>query len=112
MESKMQMQTYYDLAYNHIVSQHERNPCSLCGAMIGKKMMARHFQSRHTAAMDRKYKCNLCSKAFMDNQKLKDHTNTHTGEKPYLCKFCGKGFASLGTHRMHEKSHMGYKRKK
>ena len=80
--------------------------------MIGKKMMARHFQSRHTAAMDRKYKCNLCSKAFMDNQKLKDHTNTHTGEKPYLCKFCGKGFASLGTHRMHEKSHMGYKRKK
>ena len=42
-------------------------------------------------------------------QKLRDHKNVHTGEKPYKCKYCSTCFASVGNHRMHErKVHEGY----
>ena len=48
---------------------------------------------------DKKYKCEVCGKGFINIQSFKDHMNTHTGEKPHLCKYCGAAFASKGTYR-------------
>ena len=76
------------------------------------KRLKPHIAMKHTAIEDRKFKCTLCPKAFVNNRELSDHMNTHTGEKPYTCRFCGKGSASFGTHRGHERSHEGYKRTK
>ena len=100
------------LAIIHYDSQHNEVPCAVCGVIITKSKMARHIAQKHTAMEDRKFKCTFCPKAFISSKGLKDHVNTHTGEKPYICKFCGKGSASFGSHRGHERSHEGYKRTK
>ena len=72
--------------------------------------MNRHIQAKHTPNDQKKYKCTVCGKGFSTNQKLKEHNNIHTGEKPFKCKFCSACFASRGTHAMHQRSHLGHHR--
>ena len=105
------MQTKLVSVNLHITNQHEKIACSMCGEMVGHSFMPRHIQFKHTASIDRQWKCTICGKGFAKNQILKDHMNIHTGEKPYMCKFCGIAFASHGNHRMHERTvHLGHKR--
>ena len=96
----------------HINSFHEKIPCTECGKLFGKgQKMKRHIQQAHTLDDQKRYKCEVCGKGFVDSTRLKDHTNIHTGEKPYKCKFCTSCFASKGTHAMHERGHLGQGRK-
>ena len=99
-------------AIRHYEIRHEEAQCPQCGEIVNKKHLKRHISQKHTAIEDRKLKCSYCPKAFFNTPTLRDHTNTHTGEKPYVCKYCGKGSASKGTHRGHERSHEGFKRTK
>jgi uncharacterized Zn-finger protein len=39
---------------------------------------------KHTSIYDQKCKCNVCSKEFLTNDRLKDHRNVHTCDKPLL----------------------------
>ena len=95
----------------HIKDAHEKVPCTECGKMYGSLALPRHIHSAHTPNDQKKYKCEVCGKGFITNQRLKDHNNIHTGEKPYKCKFCTSCFAIKGTHAMHERGHLGYRRK-
>ena len=95
----------------HIKDVHEKVPCAQCGKMYGSLALPRHIRSTHTPNDQKNYKCEVCGKGFITNQRLKEHNNIHTGEKPYKCKFCTSCFASKGTHAMHERGHLGYRRK-
>ena len=59
------------------MNQHEKTPCVTCGEMVGKRMMFRHIQIKHTENADKKFKCSFCGKGFSNNQPLKDHVNIH-----------------------------------
>ena len=95
----------------HNDNVHKKVPCADCGKLIGAAKMWSHIQSQHTPNEDKKHKCEVCGKGFSEKDRLKDHKNIHTGEKPYKCKFCPACFASKGTHAMHERSHLGRGRK-
>ena len=84
-------------------------PCVHCGKLVGVSLMKRHVQG-HAPDSEKRFKCDVCGKGFVDINNFKDHMNIHTGEKPYKCKFCTSCFASKGNHAQHEKSHLGHKR--
>ena len=95
----------YNKAYSHVMRNHEKAPCSICGGMIGKQLMTYHMQSKHNInPPEKKFKCEYCGKAFIAQNMLSDHINTHTGARPYLCKFCGNGFSHSGTYSRHIRS--------
>ncbi|XP_045621191.2 zinc finger protein PLAG1 isoform X1 [Procambarus clarkii] len=40
------------------------------------------------------YSCNVCQKVFHSPGKLKQHSYSHTGERPFSCTLCHKAFSS------------------
>ena len=99
------------MLYEHNRAVHEKVPCTECGKLFGLNKIKLHIKSAHTPDDQKKYRCDTCGKGFIDNWKLSDHMNVHTGEKPHKCKFCSASFASRGTHAMHERGHVGRGRK-
>ena len=69
-----------------------------------------HIRRNHTGDMP--YKCPICGKGFLYQNRLDEHNNTHTGEKPFQCKYCPSVFASAGNKAAHERGHLGIKRRK
>ena len=111
MYLKKQMQTDIILAYDHIINTHDKTPCSICGKLFGIRRIRQHIQSKHTANSEKQHKCSVCAKGFINKQRLQDHMNMHTGEKPYMCNFCGSTFANNSNRLMHERTvHKGHKR--
>ena len=78
-----------------------------------------HLKRKHQLSVEtiprsndpERLRCQHCSKLFKKLKSLKEHINTHTGERPYICKHCGKTFASQGNMHAHIRtSHLGMKR--
>ena len=61
---------------------HEKLPCTQCGKMYGSLALPRHIRSTHTPNDQKNYKCEVCGKGFITNQRLKEHNNIHTDENP------------------------------
>lgn len=45
-----------------------------------------------------------CEKSFVRQDVLKDHINTHTGERPYICQKCHKSYTSKSSLNHHWKA--------
>lgn len=57
------------------------------------------------ANRDRQMACQICLKTLSSKQNLKQHMNTHTGERPYRCNFPGcecsyRHASQLSNHRI------------
>ena len=62
----------------HISYYHAEVTCSQCGEVVTKKKLPRHIQSKHLDISDRKHKCEIYGKGFLDKMKLGKHMNIHT----------------------------------
>uniref|UniRef100_A0A3B5M5T4 Uncharacterized protein n=1 Tax=Xiphophorus couchianus TaxID=32473 RepID=A0A3B5M5T4_9TELE len=58
---------------------------------------------------EKKYKCSMCSRAFITSTKLNVHFMGHVGMKPHKCEYCSKAFSDPSNLRMHLKIHTGQK---
>uniref|UniRef100_A0A3B5ME59 Uncharacterized protein n=1 Tax=Xiphophorus couchianus TaxID=32473 RepID=A0A3B5ME59_9TELE len=54
---------------------------------------------------EKKYKCSMCSRAFITSTKLNVHFMGHVGMKPHKCEYCSKAFSDPSNLRMHLKIH-------
>lgn len=52
-------------------------------------MLKKHVQNIH---IEKKFKCLLCSKVFVDKESLDRHNFDEHGEKRFACNQCGKTF--------------------
>ncbi|OMJ85321.1 hypothetical protein SteCoe_13423 [Stentor coeruleus] len=69
-----------------------------CGkSYVNSSILKRHIQAFHNA--EKRFQCSFCGKCLASRQNLKEHTFTHTGEKPYACPVpgCNASFRQ-GTH--------------
>uniref|UniRef100_I3KIX4 PR domain containing 4 n=1 Tax=Oreochromis niloticus TaxID=8128 RepID=I3KIX4_ORENI len=58
---------------------------------------------------EKKFKCSMCTRAFITSTKLKVHFMGHVGMKPHKCEYCSKAFSDPSNLRMHLKIHTGQK---
>ncbi|KAM8908451.1 PR domain zinc finger protein 4 isoform 2-T2 [Spinachia spinachia] len=58
---------------------------------------------------EKKFKCSMCSRAFLTSTKLNVHFMGHVGMKPHKCEYCSKAFSDPSNLRMHLKIHTGQK---
>ncbi len=52
----------------------------------GEKTKQKDLKKRR---VKKSFPCTQCGKTFTRSESLKDHMNTHTGERPYACDQCG-----------------------
>jgi len=78
--------------------------CDQCEALFqSRRRLAEHKRNTHNAK--RKYKCDLCPKAFIASRGLYNHKLTHSGEKPFNCNECGATFRQKGALVSHYRLH-------
>ncbi|GIY85825.1 hypothetical protein CEXT_316821 [Caerostris extrusa] len=65
--------------------------------------------SKRSRTVARRYKCNICDKAYASSSSLNRHVRTHTGDTPYQCTECDKCFPYLYQLRDHNYIHTGEK---
>lgn len=76
--------------------------CNYCGIKKNtKKALVSHVGYIHLS--ERKFKCNVCEKAFKREIELKEHMATHTGDVLYNCEYCTKTFNSKANMYAHTK---------
>ena len=93
--------------------------CRFCGNLVKKSRFIHHLL-KHDIGIEvsakgfghfkdkERLRCQHCHKMFKKLPELRDHINTHTGERPHVCKYCEKTFASKANQYAHmRQAHLG-----
>ena len=83
--------------------------CSDCGKTYTNKFnMKRHYALAHLH--ENKFVCEFCGKSLSSKQNYKEHTYTHTGEKPFACPDCGVRYRQCSQLSVHKRVHRNAKK--
>ncbi|XP_028631735.1 zinc finger protein 354A [Grammomys surdaster] len=85
------------------ITPDKRYKCSMCEKTFINTSSLRKHEKNHSG--EKLFKCKECSKAFSQSSALIQHQITHTGEKPYVCKECGKAFTLSTSLYKHLRTH-------
>lgn len=76
--------------------------CHVCkNTFTTRRALTEHTTRYHTE----KYKCEICSKCFGIESKLKQHMLGHTGERNFICPICKNAYMHKMTLKKHMRSH-------
>ena len=85
----------------HVGRKPRRLDCPECGETLkGKKCLAEHFQSVHSASL---YKCSTCSKTFKKRKNYANHLKIHEKGAGFECVYCSRLFRFKSYLRRHIK---------
>lgn len=89
------------LAQGYAVNQQNQNYNSPAHSNISS--------GRTDKSTSHQFECKYCNRFFSQNQTLKQHILTHTGQRPFECKICFKSFTQQGSLQRHLTTHTGAK---
>ncbi|CAG9789587.1 unnamed protein product [Diatraea saccharalis] len=76
--------------------------CHLCkSSFVTRRALTEHSNRYHTE----KYKCDVCSKCFAIESRLKQHMRGHTGERNFVCPVCKNAYMHKMTLSKHMRTH-------
>ncbi|XP_055910627.1 zinc finger protein 91-like [Eupeodes corollae] len=78
--------------------------CEYCNKSYSSKAYLQKHLLKHT---EKCWKCKLCSVVFETNEALKEHSKTHSKDKPFLCSECGLCFPRKNYLIIHMRRHNG-----
>ncbi|XP_055842587.1 zinc finger protein 91-like [Episyrphus balteatus] len=78
--------------------------CEICNKSYSSKSYLQKHMLKHT---EKCWKCKLCSVVFETNEALKEHSKTHSKDKPFLCSECGLCFPRKNYLIIHMRRHNG-----
>uniref|UniRef100_A0A673YD12 Zinc finger protein 768-like n=1 Tax=Salmo trutta TaxID=8032 RepID=A0A673YD12_SALTR len=81
----------------------KRFTCSFCGKAFSFPQQVEIHQRMHTG--EKPYGCHLCRATFSQSSSLNRHQRVHTGEKPFSCTQCNMRFAHAGNLKRHQRVH-------
>ena len=67
----------------HVEDTHNKQQCTFCGALLAARRMKNHVLANHTEEHLKPFICQICRKGFATQEKLGNHMNIHTGNKPW-----------------------------
>ncbi|PSN37136.1 hypothetical protein C0J52_20172 [Blattella germanica] len=79
--------------------------CNLCNKLFSEKNKLNEHMETHTR--NRPFVCSLCNKSFFRKGDLLSHVRTHTGDRPFSCDLCNKSFTQSSTLVAHTRIHTG-----
>ncbi|XP_060600777.1 zinc finger protein 768-like [Ruditapes philippinarum] len=81
--------------------------CDVCGKAFSRSNTLVTHKRIHTG--DKPFKCEICSRAFRQPGNLTRHRLTHTTVKPYVCPTCNKAFNRASNLHTHMRTHTSFK---
>lgn len=77
-------------------------PCYICkNTFTTRRAVTEHLTRFHTE----KFKCEVCSKCFGVESRLKQHMRGHTGERNFICPVCKNAYIHKRSLNKHMRSH-------
>jgi uncharacterized Zn-finger protein len=81
---------------------------TLISPFLDSHVFSCYLQGTHTDHQEEcQYSCNVCSKKFTEQRKLKRHQLIHSGERPFGCDVCNKSFSQHNDLKRHLQIHSG-----
>ncbi|CAK1587533.1 unnamed protein product [Parnassius mnemosyne] len=78
--------------------------CETCGRQYDLKYQL-HLHKRSVHMQERNHECGICHSRFFSKYCLSRHMVIHTGDKKFKCEVCGKAYARKKNLREHTRSH-------
>lgn len=100
----MPMKTSDDKKSTSVQSEDGLFRCQVCS----KVFLNRNHLNRHAIIHSgvKPFKCDQCDKGFYRMEHLQRHVIVHTGIRPYKCNFCDKSFFQVGDQMKHLMTHI------
>ncbi|KAK2845172.1 hypothetical protein Q5P01_011831 [Channa striata] len=95
------------LLKKHVQKHEDGEIVTAEGAAAGREEGPHVFCNKDNEQLQRarRFVCDICGRGFSRASRLREHTRSHTGERPFQCDVCKKRFSVRNVYKRHRAIH-------